>query len=422
MFWIRKSANQEILDQLNDFFQQQIPKKTKIGVWISGGPDSVFLMEILLLFWKKEKRNPEDIVFIHCHHNLRPESDQEAGNLQKRLVNYPFRLHIRPAEWETSEEALRNRRYTCFLDTCKQEKIWLLFLGHNLTDRIESSLMHMLRGCGMEGFLSMKNSSPHPLLPGIRVLRPLLWLSKPHITSLVEEKKWEYALDTSNTDSSFSLRNLLRNEYLFPLSQLGTENQQGENSFFESRKLIYQTIEQKLITKPLLTPIKNNPYWNSEKAFLREIPNPQKIEIQEIVETLEYLEIKPKKSLLKELHRHLRKEKEGKRYLNGWNLLILQRKIYLIKGGKHFREKTITLEKEIQTSGLQHFGQYQISCPEERIGGILRFPKKGDRYHGKKRYKWAINQKIPLIWRNYLPLVEKEGKVIHSCDITELFF
>lgn len=58
----------------------------------------------------------------------------------------------------------------------------------------------------------------------------------------------------------------------------------------------------------------------------------------------------------------------------------------------------------------------------EWLGAKLKFPQKGDRYHGKRRFKWAINQKIPLLRRNYLPLVEKEGKIIHSCKQSELFF
>gem|GEM_PF-6534505 len=46
------------------------------------------------------------------------------------------------------------------------------------------------------------------------------------------------------------------------------------------------------------------------------------------------------------------------------------------------------------------------------IGAKLRFSKEGDRFQGKQLKKRMINQKIPMFWRNSLPLAEKEGKII----------
>jgi len=46
------------------------------------------------------------------------------------------------------------------------------------------------------------------------------------------------------------------------------------------------------------------------------------------------------------------------------------------------------------------------------IGAKLRFSKEGDRFQGKQLKKRMINQKIPIFWRNSLPLAEKEGKII----------
>jgi hypothetical protein len=49
-----------------------------------------------------------------------------------------------------------------------------LLTGHNLTDRIEGTVLNMLRGCGIKGFVGMKRVEEHILLDGKQVLRPLL--------------------------------------------------------------------------------------------------------------------------------------------------------------------------------------------------------------------------------------------------------
>jgi tRNA(Ile)-lysidine synthase TilS/MesJ len=60
-----------------------------------------------------------------------------------------------------SEENLRNRRYA----ELKKQKADFVVLGHNLSDRIESTFLNLLRGAGLRGFSSMQFSESHHLLP-----------------------------------------------------------------------------------------------------------------------------------------------------------------------------------------------------------------------------------------------------------------
>ncbi len=355
LFGSKKNPYQNYLDQLFDFYQQHIPPKTKVALAISGGPDSVVLMESILLFWEQEKRNFRDLHFIHCHHNIRAESDTEAGYLQKRLIDFNFHYFLRDPESKETEEALREWRYSCFQAVCKKEKIPFLLLGHNLSDRVEGSLMHLIRGCGIEGFLNMREHSDHPLLVETKVLRPLLRISKPLISTLAEKQGWTFFLDQSNENPEISLRNQIRIQHLFPLAQLGNTTTQGEQIFFESWDTVYQSIQQHLAWTPLLQVLKANPYWGSSNALEWIVPNHQTIEQTEIAATLTYLGIKPKKRLLKNLQSHLHKIKDAERYLDGWNLVISQGRIYLIQGKKKFWEKKIDLEKEINEVGKQTF-------------------------------------------------------------------
>jgi hypothetical protein len=55
-----------------------------------------------------------------------------------------------------------------------------------------------------------------------------------------------------------------------------------------------------------------------------------------------------------------------------------------------------------------------VDVREKRlIGAKLRFPRSGDRFAGKTRNRRCLNQKIPVFWRNFIPLAIKEGNVIH---------
>lgn len=53
-----------------------------------------------------------------------------------------------------------------------------------------------------------------------------------------------------------------------------------------------------------------------------------------------------------------------------------------------------------------------ISKPEW-IGGTLRFAHAGDRYHGKTRNQYCITAKIPVFWRNAIPVIIQDEKIVH---------
>jgi hypothetical protein len=48
------------------------------------------------------------------------------------------------------------------------------------------------------------------------------------------------------------------------------------------------------------------------------------------------------------------------------------------------------------------------------LWSVLRFPKVWDKFKGKTRNQYCSNQKIPVFWRNFIPVVEKDWKIIHS--------
>jgi hypothetical protein len=98
--------------------------------------------------------------------------------------------------------------------------------------------------------------------------------------------------------------------------------------------------------------------------------------------------------LLNELTKFLKNSESGYKYVNSTYLFKSHGNMYIISAPKAFREKTVDSEKKIDTTTVK------------------RFPRKGDRYKGKTRNEWCINQKIPVFRRNFIPIIVKKNQII----------
>ena len=197
-----------------EFYKSQLlPNKTYL-IAVSGGPDSMLLVVTLCHFYAQEKRDLQNLIFIHCNHGTRPENTQEAEFVQTFLSGCRVEMVTKKTDLtKHTEESLRKRRYQSFAILAKKYKAEGLLLGHNLTDRIETSFLNLLRGAHLKGFLAMGEKEKHHLLP-CEVMRPLLHLSKSHIQELCAQAKIPYVRDQTNDDTTTSKRNLLRNQVL----------------------------------------------------------------------------------------------------------------------------------------------------------------------------------------------------------------
>ena len=134
----------------------------------------MLLAFLVQTFREKQGRNQNFLFFLHCNHKVRRESDDEQVFLQDFFHQYNFVVFERVGNVSVNEESLRARRYEQFSRFMREKSIEVLLTGHNLTDRIEGTVLNMLRGCGIKGFVGMKSVEEHILLDGKQVLRPLL--------------------------------------------------------------------------------------------------------------------------------------------------------------------------------------------------------------------------------------------------------
>lgn len=403
--------------------EKLFPAPQKVALGISWGSDSMYLAFLMVSFWGKKNRPKDQLFFLHCNHQVRKESSDEQKFLSDFFQDWNFGVFIREKNWSPTENELRKRRYACFQKFCQENQISTLVLWHHLNDRVETSMMNLIRGCGLKGLLNMHIQDHHPLLPScIKLMRPLLWFTKKAIEENCLRLHIPFFQDETNTNPEVSLRNRIRNGILPLFEDLSFETAQG-SSFLESRKTIYQELEKQDKSDPLkrLIPIKKNPYRNAEEAFQRMIPKNSRKDASVLVDLLQTLDITVRKGELQELENWIANG-TGIHELDGRTIFLSHDQVFIIKAKPRFWEKELHLEKKITEGGVQSFGKFQLDIPKKLINATLRFPRPGDYFHWKLLKKRAINQKIPIFRRNSLPLAEKDGKIIVVFEPAHLIF
>lgn len=206
---------EKVLQTIKKFEMLSFNDRVLIGV--SGGPDSVTLLNVLLSF---KKRYNLSFFIAHLDHMLRGKESDEDVNFVKNLaqelgltceVKSCNLIKIARKEHLTLEEAARKCRYKFYLETAKKFVVNKVALGHNADDQVETVLMRFLRGSGLEGLMGI------PPVRG-KIIRPLIECSREEIEEYCKENKIGYRVDSSNKEVVY-FRNKIRLELLPLLSK-----------------------------------------------------------------------------------------------------------------------------------------------------------------------------------------------------------
>lgn len=178
----------------------------KIIVCVSGGPDSVCLLDVLAFLAPKYNFS---LRIAHVNYGLRGK-DSEADEVFVRSLakKYDLPLNVIRANKPkmTSEEQMRDFRYAFFEKLRKKYDFDLIAVAHNRDDQVETVLMRIIRGSGMKGLSAMQARNG-------AVIRPLLQISRQIILAYLKENKLSYRIDKSNLDIKY-LRNKVRNRLI----------------------------------------------------------------------------------------------------------------------------------------------------------------------------------------------------------------
>ena len=189
----------------------------RILIGLSGGPDSVALLRLLMAVashWHLELRA------AHLHHGIRAASDDEADFVRDLCARWQIPLTIgrinvpefARREKKGLEESARELRHQFLAQTAQETASDRIALGHHLGDQAETVLHRLVRGAGPTGLSAMRCRQG-------KIIRPLLAFSRAQILEYLEQRQIGFVKDASNEDCRFT-RNRLRHQVVPLLREL----------------------------------------------------------------------------------------------------------------------------------------------------------------------------------------------------------
>jgi len=189
-------------------------QKNRLGVAISGGVDSVVLAHLCLQL-------RIEISLLHCNFQLRGDASNGDQAFVKRLADQ-WEIPLITTEFNTkayievhktsTQVGARELRYNWFRKMAKLYSLDGVVTAHHADDNLETFLINLSRGTGVEGLLG---------IPEINDLyyRPLLPFDKENILEYAKANHLEWREDASNLDTKY-LRNKFRHEVIPSLKEI----------------------------------------------------------------------------------------------------------------------------------------------------------------------------------------------------------
>ena len=113
------------------------------------------------------------------------------------------------------EEAGRQARYRFLARVAKTTNAHCVAVGHHALDQAETILMRIMRGSGLAGLRGMRFSAPMPGHPDVKLIRPLLNITRADLEQYIAEEDLPFRHDDSNDDTALQ-RNFIRHQWLLP--------------------------------------------------------------------------------------------------------------------------------------------------------------------------------------------------------------
>jgi tRNA(Ile)-lysidine synthase len=176
----------------------------RIGVAVSGGPDSV-----ALLLLGAAAATPGEVVAATVDHRLRSAGADEAAmvaRLCERLgVSHTTLVPAVPIQGSSLQRRAREARYALLTDWAAREQVDALLTAHHADDQAETLMMRLNRSSGLAGLSAIRAARGEG---GVLLLRPLLAWRRVELRALVETAGAPFVDDPSNTDPRHDRTNI----------------------------------------------------------------------------------------------------------------------------------------------------------------------------------------------------------------------
>ncbi|MFZ1685458.1 MAG: tRNA lysidine(34) synthetase TilS [Candidatus Zixiibacteriota bacterium] len=283
-----------------------LPHGSKILIAVSGGGDSIALLELLVLLQKKYRW---ELRIAHVNYGLRGE----FSALDEALVRQRGKFHSIPVSVLQSkkrfkrnqEEELRDIRYAYFEKLRKQYRFNTIVTAHTQNDLAETLLLNLLRGTGIRGLA--------PLMSRPTIVRPLLSFSKKTLSDFLEATGTLFRSDTSNTNLAFT-RNRIRHVLLPLLAKEFNPN------IITSLARTAQTLKRTTREHPLIWKIRAQTWAFDRRMLLRLSVDQQKAFLSHFFRT--FLGKSPSHQFVNETQKTLASQKSKRQRLSTRDLNI----------------------------------------------------------------------------------------------------
>ena len=225
------------------------PHAPRLALALSGGLDSIVLLDALAHWVSKRREAGETVaqpLAIHIHHGLSEHADDwlVVCEREARLRGFAFEachVSVPRGARQGIEGAARAARYEALAASCRRHRVDWLLTAHHANDQAETVLLQMLRGAGLPGVAAMAVEGELPVVgrefgrgsgqalgrksgrgPGsesrgesgrVRLLRPLLDVSRETLKAYAKARSLAWVEDPSNEDRQY-LRNALRHDVM----------------------------------------------------------------------------------------------------------------------------------------------------------------------------------------------------------------
>jgi tRNA(Ile)-lysidine synthase len=237
----------KVIDAIEE--NEMLQDGDKVVVGVSGGPDSMCLLHVLL---KLRDRFSLELIAAHVNHGLRgKDADDDARYVEEfcRTNDVEFRfikedIHKISAERNVSDEtAGREIRYEFFERLKLENDADKIAIAHNLNDQAETVMMRIMRGTGLEGLVGIK-----PVRDGVYI-RPLLTCARAEIEDYCSRNGISPRIDKTNFESIYA-RNKIRLELIpYIEKNFNTDIINVLNRLAKSAKVDSEYLEQEIEKK-----------------------------------------------------------------------------------------------------------------------------------------------------------------------------
>ena len=388
---------------------------------VSGGVDSMVLLEIFFELQKKFKTLSFSVV--HIHHHLRKESDEEEEMVRNFCGERNISIEV--YHWEQGleqtvgiEEKARKFRYQKLEEAMKKNKASYVVVAHHADDQVETVLMKLTRGSTIEGIAGMKPI--RPFNEGY-LIRPFLTVDKEKLYEYASIHQIPYREDESNSSLEYT-RNRFRKEVIPLLKQENSKLNQKIQEFTQTLQeqqelileLVHQWMEQQLIE------LQNGWSWNKE-SYIKQPVALQKVILVELSKLSAKNVLDIQEAILSDTSQMNLNLPKGWIFQKRYHQLLIIKELkneitYQEIRVEGFQSADIVLSENERISFTAEEG-WEMFLTTEDFPLTIRRKKPNDRFLLKENQhqsirRWCINNKIPKEEREKLWIVENASKEI----------